>query len=223
MSSKRSLKPHQLWDALDKMDLYDEAERVHALSDAELDDELAKKGIDPTALRSRAAELAATRKGDSPEQPVTLVVHAHPPERKRWVILIAAATLGVGAVAAAVPAIVLTIAKHGEIRPDPWESSTATREQRAAALRVSANAACEQQRLVECERALDEAQALDPAGEGSAEVRTLRRALDDARSKSAPPPKPQKLPQEIMQPRDNNQPRDNKQPQDNKVQRDIKP
>ncbi len=64
MSGK--LPPDQAWDALMRMWLEDEAERVRKLTDEELDRELRARGVDPREVDARADALLAklqARKG----------------------------------------------------------------------------------------------------------------------------------------------------------------
>ena len=51
MSHERKPPPDKAWDALEKMSLAEEAERVRALTDEELDRELTAHGKDPKATK----------------------------------------------------------------------------------------------------------------------------------------------------------------------------
>lgn len=59
MSKKPARSKAEAWEALERMAVREEAERIAALSDEELDAELAAHGIDPKAARARGAALAA--------------------------------------------------------------------------------------------------------------------------------------------------------------------
>jgi hypothetical protein len=110
MSTKKKLQPHEIWDALERASLEDEAERIAALSDAELDQELVRGGLDPEAVRARGAEIGRSLAATQEEaiEPVAWVSAPPPPMPiqafdRRWVLLLAAALalagLGGGAVA----------------------------------------------------------------------------------------------------------------------------
>jgi hypothetical protein len=103
MSSKKKLSPDEAWDALEAASLEEEAARITALSDADLDRELGRHGLDPKAIRARGAaigkRLAAAR--EEPLEgaawvsapPVPIPVRAFD---RRWVLLLAAALALVG-------------------------------------------------------------------------------------------------------------------------------
>jgi len=59
VTNKPKRSPAEVWAALETQAIRDEGERVAALSDEELDAELAAQGIDPKAARARGAALAA--------------------------------------------------------------------------------------------------------------------------------------------------------------------
>jgi hypothetical protein len=102
MSSKKKRLPDEAWDALKDASLEEEAARIPALSDAELDRELAQHGLDPNAIRARGAaigkSLAAAR-----EEPLEVGAWVSAPPiavralDRRWVLLLAAALALVGA------------------------------------------------------------------------------------------------------------------------------
>jgi hypothetical protein len=192
MSSEQKRKPHEVWDALEKMAIHDEAERVGALNDQELDDELAKKGLDPSAVRARGAALAAKMKAKVPTPAAEVPVRGRPSTRKRWIAVLAAATLAAAALTASIP-VVVAVARHEEIgRFFGGERFGATRQEEAARLRRSARDTCAQHRWVDCRRALDDAQGLDPQGEESPEVKRMRRDIGDALNPPQSPPAPEK-------------------------------
>ena len=195
MSTKKELAPHEAWDRLESMALEDEAQRVAALSDAELDDELAKKGFDAKALRERGAALAAklaagsaARPDERAQAPRVLdgvrASQAHP--RRRWVVSLAAASVAVAAGAVAVPTVVMPLAQRLGIAPPEQVAAEPSAKDRAGELRRGAGVACHEGRWVECSKALDEAKALDPDGEEAAEVKALRRAIAEGSSSRTP-------------------------------------
>jgi hypothetical protein len=193
MSKKPKLAPHEAWDALEKMGLDDEAERVGALSYADLDGELEGAGIDPKALRARgaalAAKLAAARQqstakpGAATAKPSAAAAKpgaaAPVPLRRRWVALLVAATLGGVALIAATPAL-MTLAQRTEALPEPVAAPAPLPRENAGALLRDAARACRERRWLECRHALDGAKALDPAGEATDEVKSWRRAIESA-------------------------------------------
>jgi hypothetical protein len=101
---------------LERASLEDEAARIMELSDAELDLELARGGLDPKAIRARGAALGTLLQADENRRASDEAleggawVSAPPPPPaairpldRRWVVLLAAAlaaaTIGGGAVA----------------------------------------------------------------------------------------------------------------------------
>jgi hypothetical protein len=101
MSDKRKRQPHEVWDALEKMALEDEAERVAAMSDEQLDAELRAAGIDPEETRRKGDEIAARaaeiagRAGPVPVEPAKTVTPTPPAPKKhpRWSMPVVAAML----------------------------------------------------------------------------------------------------------------------------------
>ncbi|HEY3820701.1 MAG TPA: hypothetical protein VGL81_26225 [Polyangiaceae bacterium] len=135
----------------------------------------------PTAeeLVALAGKIAATKA----PKPATSV---RPPARRPRPIAIAAAVaLGAaGVVALANRGAIVAFLKGGEpIGPD----TTWSAQQKAAAIRGEAFAACDAKRWTECGGKLDEAMALDPAGEGDARVVAARKAVSDATRPPVPP------------------------------------
>jgi hypothetical protein len=176
MSTGRKLPPHKAWDAVEKMALEEEAERVAALGDEELDAELRREGLDPKAVRVRGEALAARLKAKAPAPVVPLPVAAS--ARRRWVVLLAAAAIAIVPLAIFVPMVVLPIVRGGDIGPD--RDASPSPQQRAAWMRRDALRACAELRWTECERGLDEAKPLDPAGENRQDVREARQSIDEA-------------------------------------------
>jgi hypothetical protein len=80
-------------------------------------------------------------------------------------------------------AALVAVLKGEEIRPDdewlPWKPAP-TPEERAASARATAFAACDRAQWTTCQAKLDEARAIDPAGETAPRVVAARRALADA-------------------------------------------
>jgi hypothetical protein len=174
MSKERKLAPHEAWDALEKMALHDEAKRVAALSDEELDRELGAEGIDAHALRARGEALAAKLEAKRTAAMPKLDRKAPSGRRKRWVTLLAAATLSAVAAAVAIPTAVMIA--RGELWPNDASVSSSDREN-AALLRRDALHACDEKQWLECRHGLDAAKALDPKGDESPDVQEARRAI----------------------------------------------
>jgi hypothetical protein len=99
--SKKKRLPDEAWDALEDPRLEEEVARITALSDAELDRELARHGLDPKAIRARGAAIGKSL-ATAREEPLEggAWVSAPPtPIRafdRRWVLLLAAALALVG-------------------------------------------------------------------------------------------------------------------------------
>jgi hypothetical protein len=160
-------------------------------------------------LLARAAELAE----EAPPIPgVAVAVEARAPEeappvkarmavrRLRAVWLAAAMLAALLLVLALMNGAAIVAAFKGDtIRPDddphPWKSAP-TREERATSVREQALAACDEARWTACAAKLDEARAMDPAGESAPRVAAARKAMADA-AKTPPPrekPAPLKAP-----------------------------
>jgi hypothetical protein len=198
VTDDRKIPPHDAWDALEKMSLDDEAERVGGLSDDALDRELASKGLDPKALRARGEALAAKLAATAPARPKavgrpsTLRAKDALP-RARLPVLLAAAAIAAAAIvvfAMAGPAIVAMI-RHNVIGPDVWDALPKRElppEERAVQLRDNAFKECESMRWETCEDLLDEARKLNPAGESDPRVKQWRWMMrPEQRGDGAPP------------------------------------
>ncbi len=86
MSSKKKRSPDEAWDALlEDARLEEEAARITALSNGELDRELGQHGLDPKAIRARGAAigqgLAAAHEGSKS----LAAAHEEPLEGGAWV------------------------------------------------------------------------------------------------------------------------------------------
>jgi hypothetical protein len=177
----------------------DAIERAASVSVAQAEKELAKAGFDVAAERAKADALM--RELESPvsrkvaiavparEPPMALVTHVPKPDRKerKWPpTLVATATLVVGAAIVILLTVILPRIRHDEITANQMEASTSTPKEQAVALRRSAADACREHRLDDCRQALDDARSLDPAGEATPEVRTLRKTIDETPPQSHP-------------------------------------
>ena len=198
MRDDRKRSPEEAWEAIQRMALDDEASRVESLSSAALDDELTKQGMDPKALRARGAALAAALAKGAPASEARggRGAVAKLPGTSRWsaparsIPWLAAAALG---------AVVLAVvAKHRgpvatpeAIGPDtvdaaPQMSAAPSPQEIAAGLRDEAYQACRDWRWALCERKLDDAKKVDPAGETDNErVADARRAVSKGLGRDA--------------------------------------
>jgi hypothetical protein len=148
------------------------AARVEPKDHAALDAELAAAGVDLDDLPGLPAEPEAKAPAPPPK--------VRPARTRRAVWLIAAA---IGAMVLLLivmnGAAIVAFFKGEPIRPDdewvPWKQEP-TPQQRAAAIRKDAYTACADGLWVTCEAKLDEAKAIDPAGETDPRVVVARRA-----------------------------------------------
>jgi hypothetical protein len=219
---KRPLTPEEILDAIEESEADDEAERILALSDDDLDRELQNAGFDPKAVRERGAELAARHGANRPlaiAPPAVAPPSAAPPSaappsavpslatpaprrpvshvRARWVVWSAAAALAVAlaAVSATNYDAMMALFRRGDHRwdigPDeaglPWNEVA---RHQAEKLRDEADEACGLQLWARCSARLDDAKALDPAGESEERVQRWRQKIDDIERTEAPPDKP---------------------------------
>jgi hypothetical protein len=168
-------------------------ERAASVSVAQAEKELAKAGFDVAAERAKADALM--RQLESPdsgkvaiavpprEPPMALVTHVPKPEReaRKWSpAFVAAATLAAGAAIVIFLTVILPRIRGDQITANQTEASTASPKEQAAILRRSATALCREHRWDDCRQALDDARAMDPAGDGASEVRTLRKTIDES-------------------------------------------
>lgn len=197
---KRS--PEEIWRRLVDEAGEDEIEQAAGVSVAQAEKDLAQAGFDVAAERAKADALmreleaeapvsgkmaVVTALWDAPIAPVTRVPEPERKERKRSIVLVAIAILVAGAMTVLIPTVLIPLLRHDEINADRWEASTPSRKEQAVILRRHAADACREHRWDGCRQALDGAQGLDPAGEETPEVRTLRKALEEA---TTPPPAP---------------------------------
>jgi hypothetical protein len=192
MSKDRKRTPDEAWETIQRMALDDEAKRVESLSAEALDDELAKQGMDPKALRARGAALGAQLAKVAPASEshgvagsfTRLPAKPRPSARARSIPWLAAA-----AAAAVVLAVVSKnrgpVVTRDAIGPDTIDTAlqmpaAPSPQEVAAGLREEAYKACQEWRWALCERKLDGAKKLDPAGEtGNERVAEARRAVSE--------------------------------------------
>ena len=199
--TEHKLGPGEAWGALEEMVTADEAVRVSALTDAQLDAELAKRGIDPDKLHAAGEALAEAlssgkvagdvveREGeedrdrasdsdagaDDEEEVEELPPKSGPVTRPRWVRWAVAA--GVAA-AVAVPLVGIPIVRRAMFADDTVGAAPSPDE--SSVLRTQGLHDCEEKLWLECWRKLDAAKAIDPKGEDTDQVREARAAIRKA-------------------------------------------
>ena len=179
-------------------------EEAASVSVAQAENDLAEAGFDVAAERARAEAFLASLAGVAAaeeavaqavpqEAPAPLPERAAKSERKKprpagvWVAAAAAAVAAGAAVT-----YVATRPEEGPITSPttPLSTGSAAPSLAAAAnLRRTAAAACQEGRVDECLSLLDQAAAMDPAGDTTPEVQRLRKAAE-IEPKPSPPPKP---------------------------------
>jgi hypothetical protein len=201
MSAPTKRKTAQVWQALEGSDEVELA-RIAALDDEALDQELRTAGIDPREAADVGKDVLHAA---SPDAHVPAAATSHPrgvdhlgragtsrrtsPRQTPWVAWLAAA---------AVVVLILTVfAKRREIQA--WfgpahierDREEAPREpspqELAAKMRENAYTACGSWLWALCERTLNEAKTLDPAGDGDPRVQEARRAVDKGLGRDAGP------------------------------------
>ena len=148
-------------------------QKLEAMTDEELDAELAKDGVTP----AKQAELAARARAATKKTESAKVVDIR--SRRRWPTAVGWASLGFAAAAAAVLVLnssgAITVAIGG--KPLPSATYTAVGAGDPASVRGEAAAACDQEKWAECLAKLNEARASDPAGDSKPSVQDLRRRI----------------------------------------------
>jgi len=204
------------WETIERVADRAEMDRVAALSDAQVDDELRKEGIDPDAAEAMLRE-ALERAG----QPAAALAAGPPPS---------GAARAAAADDASAPALAVPVeepseprleesdgARGGKLRslaPSPramWRSRSwmpvlaaaaavvavfvgkqrqrAADRELAARLRGEAFTACDAGRWQACEDGLDRAKKLDPAGESDPRVQAAREQAAEGERSPPPPPR----------------------------------
>jgi hypothetical protein len=192
VTSKRT--PEELLAALEGEIADDEMERVLALSDDDRRGELREADADLRAIDAtvrelhgqiaRAAAAHTLEEGESKPRvraAPAAVVPLDSRERSRWVIWLAAATLGgVGLVLAAMNSAVIVAWWGGreDIRADDGGLLRGSPMDRANELRDEAEQACKRRLWGLCETKLDEAQQLHPGGENEPRVQRMREDIE---------------------------------------------
>ncbi|HEY4016370.1 MAG TPA: hypothetical protein VGM06_23705 [Polyangiaceae bacterium] len=203
--TEEKLGPGDAWGALEEMVTADEAVRVAALTDAQLDAELAKRGIDPARLHAAgealAEELSSRSKlrafedtghdGEDPAGDARADAEAEeasdedeeveelPPKARpvtRPRWVRWAVAAGVAA-AVAVPLVGIPMVRRA-VFSEPLGSGLPPDD--SSVIRTQALHDCDEKLWLECWQKLDEAKAIDPSGEDTAAVRGARAAIRKA-------------------------------------------
>jgi hypothetical protein len=162
--SRRS--PEQILSVLEEQALEDEVREIAKMSDADLDNELRRAGVDlEAALKSAPPAPGAPL-------PVATSSTSRTPPRHR---LRRSAAWAGGAAAAAVLVIAFALKR---VEGPVGHGLDPARE--ASKLRDQAFAACDRAEWERCRAKLDEARSLDPPGELSPRVLLARRAVKSA-------------------------------------------
>ena len=197
MSQEKPLSPAETMRAIAEQAARDAIDEVTSLPEGAVDAELKAAGVDPAEAERRAMaaiEAALAGAGGAAEAPASKVVTlpkaaARAPSR-RWVVVgsIAAAAAVAATVGAMNAGRIVEALRGGPepIRPDEYPPPTATRREptpvdKATALRDKAFESCSAHDWDLCAQRLDDAKAMDPAGEERPEVIAARRAIAKAK------------------------------------------
>jgi hypothetical protein len=166
MSTGNGKPTMDLFDRIEQEAAKDDAARIVAMSDAELDEELRQGGLDPAAVRAKGRALG--------EELARKAAHA-----KRMKLAKVAGAVAV-VLALAVAAYVLT-REPGERTVPSVPGVTVKEGPNVAAgqpspetLRARAAEACDEKDWMRCIALLDDAKEEDPMGDGAPEVTALR-------------------------------------------------
>jgi hypothetical protein len=182
-------------------------DEVAAMSDEQLDAELRGVELDPKELEREAVALFIRPPPEGGGQPVGENVFQRPvtPQRRRplamavWLVAAAVATAGAGGLLytwlhhpSEQPAPPPPPAPSPEpLPPPPVDSSLPIATMTPAELRAKAKAAFDDHRPDDCLKLLDDAKRVDPAGDATPEMKTLRqRAILALGTKPGDKPQP---------------------------------
>jgi hypothetical protein len=166
------------------IDLFEQkSDRLAAMNDADF--EQAMSELPPPSRVPSAEELVAgakTKAKGQAAQAGVIALPERPARRAPWIPWLVAAALGAVAVTLLIERRELTAWLFGPqaplIGPAPDEPRERTPQQKAEAMRVEADDACARELWGRCQTRLDEAKALDPAGEATPRAQGLRAAID---------------------------------------------
>jgi len=170
--------PEEILAVLEEQAAEDEARAIAKMSDAALDDELRRAGVDPEkALENVPAAPGAFAPAGSALLPADNAGKPSraPRRRVRWSV----AWTGAAAVAACL-AIAFALSQKDDTREDAVAAHGRDPTREASELRDQAFAACDREEWALCQIHLDAAKRLDPRGEESARVVRARQAVHDA-------------------------------------------
>lgn len=157
----------QLWDALDDATIDAEIESALAKTPEEHRRDSVAAGFDLDEVNAKADALLASLQPPAP-------VSAARPGRPRAAVV-------VPIVLALAAAVALVVEAERSPRPVASPPPPETSAERAVSLRREAGEACGQQKWQACLEDLDEARALDAAGDQAPEIQALRRAAAERR------------------------------------------
>ena len=193
--TKKKLAPHEAWDALEKMAVDDEVERVLALSDEALDAELEKGSANPARVRQRGEDLGRRL---AQERDASRRRASAAPSRAPWVAWLVAASLGGATVTVVATNYGAIMARFRPVPIGPDDGGSLPRrtpdQELAAQLRSRAYSDCTLEWFVACRQKLDQARDLNPAGEASSDVMELRKTLAEHEKPETPPKDGEKQP-----------------------------
>jgi hypothetical protein len=178
----------------------EELERIASMSDAGVDGELAKLGLDPERVRANGQDIAALAEkgpppsGVAPAQPQDGGGAKAIPLRRSVTLWLVAAAILVLVVSAG--AVVAGLFRHEtpNLPEQPQLPPTSVPEQlpenlaAAATLRNQAKGACAAEDWKTCAERLDAAKIKDPEGDGTPEILKMRQAI--AKHAIDKPPRP---------------------------------
>ncbi len=182
MMEKRPLTPEEQWKAI--ADSAEEAEmaELEAQSPGDAEAELRSAGVDVAKLRRNGEAFAdklfasldanGAPPGRAEAKPPTNVVPIRPRSRfSVWAVRLAVASVAVAAVAEAA----VTIARWNRVPEIGPDTPMPPEKRRARELRREGFEACNAENWEQCVALLDEANGLDPAGDGAPAVQDARR------------------------------------------------
>jgi hypothetical protein len=173
--------PARGWLFVEKLLAEEESARLARASDEEVDRRMAELKVEPSRIPSaeellaRAMEHAAKRAtGGDPASGAKVKPLPVRPRGTPWLSWLAAAAIG-----GLVVAVVMDQREKPVAHPRPHDDAgqqEPTAQERAARMREEAFMACRKRRWEECERRLDEAKRLDPAGDADPLVQQAHEA-----------------------------------------------
>jgi hypothetical protein len=178
--------------------LEDDPAHLDVATDDEVERMMDAAGVQVKSVPTADELIALAEKRAREQAPAVAQSPRSRARRMSPVALAAVLVLGAGGIVALLNSAAIVAYLKGEpIGPDrPWSppSATPTPQELAAARRAEAFAACDAQAWDECSRKLDEASAIDPAGEADPRVTAARKAVTDGTQKHEIKPQPKLVP-----------------------------